>query len=126
MIVRNISLAKVGYSVISPHKDPSVHEANIIRKPVPTISILSTYFHMTSCNLRKSVTAELEVLIALIPIVSHTHPPNLITSHLREISFHTFFPPPFIPRRLSHRNFEINPVFLILYIRMIRCVLYEP
>jgi hypothetical protein len=42
MIVRNTSLAKVGFSVISPYKDPTVNEANIIPKPVPTISIPST------------------------------------------------------------------------------------
>jgi hypothetical protein len=124
--VRNTSLAKVVYSVISPCKDPNVNEANIIPKPVPAISILSTYFQMTSYNLRKSVTADLEVLIALIPIESHSHPPNLFTSHLREISFRAFLPPSFIPRRLSHRNFEINPVFLFPYIRLILCVVYEP
>jgi hypothetical protein len=126
MIVRNTSLAKIGYSVISPYKDPNVTEDNIIPKPFPAISILSTYFHMTHYNLRKSVTADLGVLIALIPTVSHSHPPNLLTSHLREISFHAFSPPSFIPRRLSHRNFEINPVFLIPYIGLIHCVLYEP
>jgi len=120
MIMRNTYPAKAGCPVFSPYKDPNVNEANIIPKPVPAISILSTYFHMTSYNFRKSVTAELEVLIALIPIVNHSHPPNLFTSHLREISFHAFFPPSFIPRRMSHRNFEINPVFLIPYIRLIR------
>lgn len=71
------------------------------------------------------MTAELEVLIALIPIVDHSHLPNLFTSHLREISFHAFFPPSYIQRRMSHRDFGINPVFLILYIRLIRCVRYE-
>ena len=126
LIVRNTSLGKVGYSVISPCKEPNVSEVNIIPKPVPAISILSTYFHMTSYNLRKSVAAALEVLIALIPIVSHSHPPNLFTSHLREISFRAFFQTSFIPRRPSHRNFEINPVFLIPYNRLIRCALFEP
>ena len=122
MIVRNTSLAKVGYSIISPYKDPNVNEANIIPKPIPAISILSIYFHMTY-NLKKYVKTDLEVLIALIPFVSHSHPPNLFTSYVREISFHAFFPPSFIPRRLSHRNFEINSVFLIPYVRTIRCVL---
>ena len=121
MTVKDTSLAKVRYSVISSCKDPNVNEANIILKPVPAISILSTYFHMISYNLRKSVTADPAVVIALILIVSHSHPPNLFTSHLREISFRAVFPP-FIPRRLSHRNFRTNSVFfdnIALYVTAI-------
>ena len=90
-----------------------MNDANIIPKPVPAISILRAYFHMATYNFRKSVTAELEVLVALIPTVNHSHSPNLFTSHPREISFLAFFPPYFIPRRMSHRNFEINyPLYL--------------